>query len=319
MTRTTMSRPAFLALTDEQWDLAIARNLGTAFNVTRAVMPGMVERGWGRVVMVSSVTGPVVTDPGSVGYSAAKAGMDGLMRGVAIEVAAAGVTVNSVAPGWIATGSQLPSEAVGWSPHADRPIGHAGGDRRGDRVPRERPCELRARHLDRGRRRQHDPGDQGPVGAHPGATGRAGRHRGGHRRRLYPPGLLAARPAARSPRRERDARGARSAASRRPRDRRSRERCLRARHRRRDLRPVARDRAVGPELSGDGGQPHPHAAGARGWARRARRSRLGPARRRLPAGGGRGGGPHRARDRVGARPAAGLDLCVAGLARSVAW
>jgi 3-oxoacyl-[acyl-carrier protein] reductase len=115
--------PSFLSLTDEQWDLAIARNLGTAFNVTRAVTPGMVERGWGRVVMVSSVTGPVVTDPGSVGYSAAKAGMDGLMRGVAIEVAAAGVTVNSVAPGWIATGSQLPSEA---SAGRHTPIGRSG-------------------------------------------------------------------------------------------------------------------------------------------------------------------------------------------------
>ena len=115
--------PAFLTLTDEQWDLAIARNLGTAFNVTRAVMPGMAEHGWGRVVMVSSVTGPVVTDPGSVGYSAAKAGMDGLMRGVAIEVAAAGVTVNSVAPGWIATGSQLPREA---SAGRHTPIGRSG-------------------------------------------------------------------------------------------------------------------------------------------------------------------------------------------------
>jgi 3-oxoacyl-[acyl-carrier protein] reductase len=115
--------PSFLTLTDEQWDLAIARNLGTAFNVTRAVTPGMVERGWGRVVMVSSVTGPVVTDPGSVGYSAAKAGMDGLMRGVAIEVAAAGVTVNSVAPGWISTGSQLPSEA---SAGRHTPIGRSG-------------------------------------------------------------------------------------------------------------------------------------------------------------------------------------------------
>ena len=114
---------SFLTLTDQAWDLDIARNLTTAYNVTRAVLPGMVERGWGRVVMVSSVTGPVVTEPGSSGYSAAKAGMDGLMRAIAIEVAAAGVTVNSVAPGWIATGSQLPSEAAAG---VHTPIGRSG-------------------------------------------------------------------------------------------------------------------------------------------------------------------------------------------------
>lgn len=103
---------AFVTLSDQDWDLDIALNLHTAYNVTRAVVPGMVERGWGRVVMVSSVTGPIVTNPGSVGYTAAKAGVDGLMRGVAIEVGGAGLTVNSVNPGWIATGSQLPEEAI---------------------------------------------------------------------------------------------------------------------------------------------------------------------------------------------------------------
>ena len=101
----------FHEASDADWDLDIALNLGTAHNVTRAVLPGMVERGWGRVVMVSSVTGPLVTIPGSSGYSAAKAGMDGMMRGIAIEVATAGVTVNSVAPGWIASGSQTDDEA----------------------------------------------------------------------------------------------------------------------------------------------------------------------------------------------------------------
>jgi 3-oxoacyl-[acyl-carrier protein] reductase len=99
-------------MTDAGWDLDIGRNLHTAFNVTRAVLPAMVGRGWGRVVMVSSVTGPVATAAGSAGYAAAKAGMDGLMRTLAIEVGPHAITVNSVAPGWIATGSQLPDEAV---------------------------------------------------------------------------------------------------------------------------------------------------------------------------------------------------------------
>jgi 3-oxoacyl-[acyl-carrier protein] reductase len=117
------SRGGFIDMDDAAWDLDIALNLHTAYNVTRNVVPGMVEGGWGRVVMVSSVTGPVVSDPGSAGYSAAKAGMDGLMRGIAIEVGGVGVTVNSVAPGWIATGSQLPEEAVAG---LHTPVGRSG-------------------------------------------------------------------------------------------------------------------------------------------------------------------------------------------------
>ena len=113
----------FLELDDTTWDRDLAMNLGTAYNVTRALLPQMVERGWGRVVMVSSVTGPVVTNVGSVGYSAAKAGMDGLMRGLAIEVAPSGVTVNSVQPGWIATGSQTSEEAVAGK---HTPVGRSG-------------------------------------------------------------------------------------------------------------------------------------------------------------------------------------------------
>ena len=113
----------FLEMSDTDWDLDIALNLHTAYNVTRAVVPGMVERSWGRVVMVSSVTGPITTMPGSVGYSAAKAGMDGLMRGLAIEVGGAGVTVNSVAPGWIATASQLPEEQAAG---VHTPLGRSG-------------------------------------------------------------------------------------------------------------------------------------------------------------------------------------------------
>jgi 3-oxoacyl-[acyl-carrier protein] reductase len=93
----------FLEIDDETWDLEIQMNLATAFNVTRAVAPGMVERGWGRIVMVSSVTGTVVTNPGSTGYGTAKAGMEGLMRGIALELGPHGVTANAVAPGWIAT------------------------------------------------------------------------------------------------------------------------------------------------------------------------------------------------------------------------
>jgi 3-oxoacyl-[acyl-carrier protein] reductase len=94
----------------EQWRRSLARNLDTAFLCTRAVLPGMREAGWGRVVMVASVTGPVMAMRGEAGYAAAKSGMVGLARSVAVDFAADGVTANAVAPGWIATSSQTADE-----------------------------------------------------------------------------------------------------------------------------------------------------------------------------------------------------------------
>jgi 3-oxoacyl-[acyl-carrier protein] reductase len=64
------------------------------------------------VIFVSSVTGPLVSMPGDAGYSAAKAGLEGLMRALALEAGPAGVTVNAVAPGWIETASSTPAEVA---------------------------------------------------------------------------------------------------------------------------------------------------------------------------------------------------------------
>jgi 3-oxoacyl-[acyl-carrier protein] reductase len=94
------------------WQASLRRNLDTAFLVTRAAAPSMVERGWGRVVMVGSITGPLMATAGDAAYAAAKAAMVGLTRAAALDVAAAGVTVNLVAPGWVATASQSREEAV---------------------------------------------------------------------------------------------------------------------------------------------------------------------------------------------------------------
>jgi 3-oxoacyl-[acyl-carrier protein] reductase len=82
----------------------------TAFHLTQALLPAMVAAGHGRVVIISSVTGPLVSAPGSGAYAAAKGALDGLMRTLAIEHGRDGVTVNSVAPGWIATASSQPDE-----------------------------------------------------------------------------------------------------------------------------------------------------------------------------------------------------------------
>ena len=94
----------------ETWQASLRRNLDTAFLTSRAALPAMRSAGWGRVVMVTSVTGPVMAMRGDVAYAAAKAGMVGLTRALAVDVAADGITVNAVAPGWIATQSQTDDE-----------------------------------------------------------------------------------------------------------------------------------------------------------------------------------------------------------------
>lgn len=102
----------FAEMTDEAWDASIARNLTTCYNVTRLVLPGMIRRKYGRIINVSSVTGPMVSSRGASAYSAAKAAMVGMSRSIAIEVALHNITINNVAPGWIATASQLEEEKI---------------------------------------------------------------------------------------------------------------------------------------------------------------------------------------------------------------
>jgi 3-oxoacyl-[acyl-carrier protein] reductase len=107
----------------EVWNTSIARNLTTAFLLTRAVLPGMQRRRYGRIVQISSTTGTRVSNPGEAAYSAAKAGIVGMNMSLALEVAPFGITVNSVAPGWIATQSSTAEELT-----AARyvPVGRAG-------------------------------------------------------------------------------------------------------------------------------------------------------------------------------------------------
>lgn len=111
------------AFTDAEWRRGIEINLTTAFNVTRAVLPGMAAQDYGRIVNVASVTGPLVSNPRSGLYSAAKAGMVGLTRSLAVEVARRGITVNAVLPGWILTGSSTATEVVAGE---HTPIGRSG-------------------------------------------------------------------------------------------------------------------------------------------------------------------------------------------------
>jgi 3-oxoacyl-[acyl-carrier protein] reductase len=101
---------AFVDTDARRWRLSLERTLTTTANVTRAALPAMLERAYGRIVNISSVTGPLVSAPGEASYSAAKAGVDGLTRALAVELGPSGITVNSVAPGWIATGSSTEPE-----------------------------------------------------------------------------------------------------------------------------------------------------------------------------------------------------------------
>ncbi|MBL4928029.1 SDR family NAD(P)-dependent oxidoreductase [Fuscibacter oryzae] len=102
----------FLDIDPDQWRRALDASLTTAVLVTRAFLPAMVARGQGRVIMMASVTGPFVSNPGEAAYSTAKAAMVGLTHALALEVAPRGVTVNAVAPGWIATEAATPEEVL---------------------------------------------------------------------------------------------------------------------------------------------------------------------------------------------------------------
>ncbi|MEX0959439.1 MAG: acetoacetyl-CoA reductase [Burkholderiales bacterium] len=92
----------FKKMGKEDWDTVIRTNLYSVFNMTKHVMDGMVDRGWGRVINVSSVNGQKGAF-GQTNYSAAKAGMHGFTKALALEVARKGVTVNTISPGYIGT------------------------------------------------------------------------------------------------------------------------------------------------------------------------------------------------------------------------
>ena len=92
----------FLKMTREDWDSVIETNLNSMFNVTKQVVGDMVEKGWGRIINISSVNGEK-GQAGQTNYSAAKAGMHGFTMALAQELANKGVTVNTVSPGYIGT------------------------------------------------------------------------------------------------------------------------------------------------------------------------------------------------------------------------
>ena len=92
------------------WQASVSRNLDAAFHLTKAAVPELMASPSGRLVMVASLTGPTMAMRGEPAYGASKAGVVGLVRSVALDTAEHGMTVNAVAPGWVATGSQTEAE-----------------------------------------------------------------------------------------------------------------------------------------------------------------------------------------------------------------
>jgi len=126
MVQTGKGDSTFAALHEtsfDQWQRDMDLNLHTCFHVTRAAVPIMLEQNYGRIVNIASVTGPLVTMPGSAGYSAAKSAMVGMTRALAHEVADRNIMVNAVAPGWIATQSSSDEELAAGR---HTPVGRSG-------------------------------------------------------------------------------------------------------------------------------------------------------------------------------------------------
>ena len=91
-----------MRLKDDDWDAVLNVNLRAAFKLSRAVLRGMMKKRWGRIIGITSVVG-VTGNPGQANYAASKAGMIGMSKALAQEVASRGITVNTVAPGFIET------------------------------------------------------------------------------------------------------------------------------------------------------------------------------------------------------------------------
>jgi 3-oxoacyl-[acyl-carrier protein] reductase len=92
----------FMRMKDDEWDQVIAVNLTAAFRLSRAVLRGMMKKRWGRIISITSVVGET-GNPGQGNYAAAKAGLVGMSKSLAAEVASRNITVNAVAPGFIQT------------------------------------------------------------------------------------------------------------------------------------------------------------------------------------------------------------------------
>lgn len=92
----------FMRMKDDEWDDVLQVNLTASFRLCRGVMRGMMKRRWGRIIGITSVVG-VMGNPGQANYAASKAGMIGMSKSIAQEVASRNITVNTVAPGFIAT------------------------------------------------------------------------------------------------------------------------------------------------------------------------------------------------------------------------
>jgi acetoacetyl-CoA reductase len=117
----------FKKMTKVDWDVVLSTNLTSVFNMSKPIVDGMVERGWGRVINVSSVNAQKGAF-GQTNYSAAKAGMHGFSKALALEVAKKGVTVNTISPGYIGTKmvTAIPEDVLNSKILPQIPVGRLG-------------------------------------------------------------------------------------------------------------------------------------------------------------------------------------------------
>ena len=146
-----------MRMKDEDWDVVVSVNLTAAFRLSRAVLRGMLRQRWGRIVNIASIVG-VTGNPGQANYAAAKAGMIGMTKSLACEVANRGITANCVAPGFIETGDdgcarRRPARGPA-DPRALQAARHGGRDRRGRALPGKRRSRLHHR-TDHPHQRRH--------------------------------------------------------------------------------------------------------------------------------------------------------------------